>query len=160
MDTYFVHWEGDDSRLFSASLFYEWGDFFDGDISSLDVGVVARLSRHLRASLSLNQTAIDLPARVDDAADPNDTSLPASEFDFTLIQGQIGARFTTTLFLDALLQYNTDIEDFSSDLRLNWKYRPGSDIYVVYRERRDIEGETTDLTDRVFTVKWTYQLAF
>jgi len=160
MDTYFVHWEGDESRLISASIFYEWGDFFDGDISSLDLGVVARLSKYLRASLSLNQTAIDLPARADDAADPNDTSLPASEFDFTLIQGQIGARFTTTLFLDALLQYNTDIEDFSSDLRLNWKYRPGSDIYVVYRERRDIEGETTDLTDRVFTVKWTYQLAF
>ena len=160
MDTYFVHWEGDESRLLSASIFYEWGDFFDGDISSLDLGVVARLSKYLRASLSLNQTAIDLPARADDAADPNDTSLPASEFDFTLIQGQIGARFTTTLFLDALLQYNTDIEDFSSDLRLNWKYRPGSDIYVVYRERRDIEGETTDLTDRVFTVKWTYQLAF
>ena len=160
MDTYFVHWEGDESRLFSASLFYEWGDFFDGDISSLDLGVVARLSKYLRASLSLNQTAIDLPARADDAADPNDTSLPASEFDFTLIQGQIGVRFTTTLFLDTLLQYNTDIEDFSSDLRLNWKYRPGSDIYVVYRERRDIEGETTDLTDRVFTVKWTYQLAF
>jgi len=160
METWFVHWEGDESRLFSAQAFIEWGDFFDGDITSIDVGALARISKHLRASLSYNVTAIDLPSRPDDPADPNDVALPESEFDFTLIQGQIGARFTTTLFLDALLQYNTDIEDFSSDLRLNWKYRPGSDIYVVYRERRDIEGEDTDLTDRVFTVKWTYQMAF
>ena len=49
---------------------------------------------------------------------------------------------------------------FSSNLRFNYKYRPGSDIYIVYNERRDIEGLPTDVVDRTFTVKWTYLMAF
>ena len=59
-----------------------------------------------------------------------------------------------------LLQYNTAEEDFSSNLRFNWKYRPGSDLYVVYTERRDIEGLPTDVADRSFAVKWTWLASF
>ncbi len=160
MDAWMFRWRGDESRVLSGSIFTEWGDFFDGDFVSLQASANARPSKHVQTSLSLRRTIIDLPARPDDPADPNDVARTASEFDFTLIQGQFGVRFSTTVFVDALLQYNTDVEDFSTDLRFNWKYRPGSDLYVVYRERRDIESEATPGDDRSLTVKWTYQLAF
>ena len=52
------------------------------------------------------------------------------------------------------------MDDLSTNLRLNIKYRPGSDIYVVYNERKDIEGLATDIVDRSFTIKWTYLMAF
>ncbi|HKY30943.1 MAG TPA: DUF5916 domain-containing protein, partial [Candidatus Polarisedimenticolia bacterium] len=166
MDQFLVLWDGDPSKVVSGSAFIEFGDFFDGDFMSADVGVAARFSRHLSARLSVQRTDIDLPPREAALSDPEDPNsallpeLPASEFAFTLAQARIGVTFTTRLFFDALIQYNTQEDDLSSNLRFNWKYRPGSDLYLVYNERRDVEGLPTDLVDRSVTMKWTYQTAF
>jgi hypothetical protein len=160
MNQYLVLYDGDSSKLLSGSVFAEFGDYFDGDFLSVDLSARARFSRHARGSLGALITRIDLPERPADPADPNAVARPASEFDFELIQARLGLTFTTVLYFDALLQYNTAEEDFSSNLRFHWKYRPGSDLYVVYNERRDIEGLPTDLTDRSFTVKWTWLAAF
>ena len=157
---YLFLYEGDHSRVLSGSVFAEWGDFFDGSYRSYDVSGTARLSKHVRSVLGVHRTEINLPSRPDDDPDPViDTSIGPKQFHTTLIQGRLGVAFTTHVFFDALLQYNTAEEDFSSNLRFNYKYRPGSDIYVVYNERRDIEGVPTDTVDRSFTVKWTWLLA-
>ncbi|HZI95271.1 MAG TPA: hypothetical protein VFE84_13575, partial [Patescibacteria group bacterium] len=156
-----VLYQGDASRVLSGSTFIEFGGFFDGRYRSIDVNGTARISKHVRTVLGVNHTAIDLPSRPDDDPDPLiSTAAGPSQFNTTLIQGRLGVGFTTRIFFDALLQYNTAIEDFSSNLRFNYKYRPGSDIYVVYNERRDIEGVPTDKLDRSFTIKWTYLMAF
>jgi hypothetical protein len=160
MNQYLVQYEGDSSRFLSGEVFAEFGDYFDGDFVSVNTSAAVRFSRHARASLSWNATRIDLPDRPADPSDPNAVALDASEFDFDLVGAKIGLTFTTTLFFDAFLQYNTAEDDFSSNLRFNWKYRPGSDLFVVYNERRDIEGLPTDVTDRSFTVKWTWLAAF
>ena len=161
MPQWLARYSSDSSRLFSGSIFAEGGDFFDGDILSIDADLSARISRNIRSTLGVRRTEIDLPRRPDDPATPaTDESRPPLDFNFTLIQGQVGVTFTTRIYFDALLQYNTAVDDFSSNLRFNYKYRPGSDIYVVYNERRDIEGIPTDTVDRSFTVKWTYLMAF
>jgi len=160
IDQYYVRWEGNESRVVSESAHLERGDYFDGTYWTAELGAAARISRHARASVSAQRTEIDLPRREADPADPNVIALPESSFDFTLIQGRVGISFTTRVFLDGLLQYNTVEEDFSSNLRFNWKYRPGSDLYVVYTERRDIEGLPTDVADRSFAVKWTWLASF
>ena len=154
-------YDGDESRVLSASVFTEWGDFFDGTYRSYDVSGTARFSKHARTSLGVHRTEIGLPSRPDDDPDPLvSTAIGPKRFNTTLVQGRLGVSFTTRIFFDALLQYNTAVDDFSSNLRFNYKYRPGSDIYVVYNERRDIEGVPTDQVDRSFTVKWTYLMAF
>jgi hypothetical protein len=164
MNQYLALYEGDSSRVFSGSAFAEFGDFFDGRFLRADVTGVARLSKHFTTDLGVSRTEIDLPSRPavepGDPGDPNSPRLSASEFNFTLIRARFAANVSTRMFFDSLLQYNTDTEDFSSNLRFNYKYRPGSDIYVVYNERRDIEGLPTDKVDRTFTVKFTYLVAF
>jgi len=42
-----------------------------------------------------------------------------------------------TLFASALVQYNTGISSVSTNIRLRWEYRPGSELFVVYNEQRD-----------------------
>ncbi len=153
MKEVFLEWEGDPSRIVSGEAMLQSGDFFDGDRFEANGTLTTRLSRYLRSSLTVSRVEIDLPRRT--ASAPTG-ALPASEFNTTLVQANVGVTFTTRLFADALLQYNTDVDDFSSNLRLNYKYRPGSDIYIVYNERRDIEGLPTDTVDRSLTVKWTY----
>lgn len=160
MDQITLFYRGDESRRLSTRFFLERGDFFDGEVFEGDVTLLGRISRHFRASLGVNRVEIDLPERPAGRfsdLDPNGPlPLRAAEFNTTLIQGNVGVTFTTRLFADALLQYNTDVDDFSTNLRLNYKYRPGSDIYVVYNERRDFEGLPADRVDRIVTVKWTY----
>jgi len=161
MDRWLAIYGSDPSRLFSGSIFAEGGDFFDGDLLSIEADVTARISKHVRSSVGVQRVEIGLPSRPDDPDTlTTDESRPPLDFNFTLIQGQVGVTFTTRVYFDALLQYNTAVDDFSSNLRFNYKYRPGSDIYVVYNERRDIEGIPTDTVDRSFTVKWTYLMAF
>jgi hypothetical protein len=153
MDEFTLYYEGDSSRVVSISSFLSQGDYFDGEIFTGNATLRARFSRYLKSSLGVERVEIDLPGR---AATSSAAASPEAAFNTTLIQANVGVTFTTRLFADALLQYNTDVDDFSTNLRLNFKYRPGSDIYVVYNERRDIEGLPTDEVDRIFTVKWTY----
>jgi hypothetical protein len=62
------------------------------------------------------------------------------------------------VFLNALLQYNTDARQWSSNVRFNVIHRPLSDIFFVYNERRD--SVTGAMIDRALIAKMTYMLAF
>ena len=42
------------------------------------------------------------------------------------------------MFASALLQYSSSDRAFSSNLRFRWEYRPGSELFVVYTDERDI----------------------
>ncbi len=64
----------------------------------------------------------------------------------------------TRLFLNALIQYNTDSRQWSSNVRFNIIHRPLSDFFLVYNERR-LDG-TDDLIDRSVIAKMTYLMAF
>jgi hypothetical protein len=59
---------------------------------------------------------------------------------------------------NALLQYNTDAQQWSSNIRFNIIHRPLSDFFLVYNDRR---GSTDGaLPDRALVAKVTYMLAF
>jgi hypothetical protein len=62
------------------------------------------------------------------------------------------------VFFNALVQYNTDTQQWSSNLRFNVIDRPLSDLFLVYNERR--LDTTGDLVDCALIAKLTYLLAF
>ena len=45
--------------------------------------------------------------------------------------------FSSRTSLNAFLQYNSTTDEFSVNTRFNIIYRPLSDLFVVYNERRD-----------------------
>jgi hypothetical protein len=62
------------------------------------------------------------------------------------------------MFVNALLQYNTDADQWTSNIRFNVIHRPLSDFFVVYNDRRDrVSGL---LIDRAVIAKVTYTMAF
>jgi hypothetical protein len=76
-----------------------------------------------------------------------------------------GARFTYTptplMFASALIQYNSSIQAVSSNVRLRWEYRPGSELFVVYNEDRDtLSRRFPGLMNRAFIVKVNRLLRF
>ena len=76
----------------------------------------------------------------------------------TLVNWRTGYSFTTNMFLDALVQYRSDIEQFSANLRFNLIHRPLSDFFVVYNEGRGTVGN--EMLSRAVIVKLTHMVAF
>ena len=65
--------------------------------------------------------------------------------------------FSTRMFLNGLVQYNSIFDEWNSNIRFRFIYRPLSDIYLVYNERRGADGS---LRDRALIAKFTYLFDF
>ena len=65
--------------------------------------------------------------------------------------------FSTAVFLNALVQCNSDARQWSSNIRFNIIHRPLSDFFLVYNERRN--STTGDLNDRAVVAKLTYMFS-
>ena len=75
-----------------------------------------------------------------------------------LINSRVIYSFSTRMFVNALLQYNTDANQWTSNVRFNLIHRPLSDFFLVYNDRRDRLSGT--LVDRAVIAKMTYMMAF
>lgn len=139
----FVLWNSNSSKMISVNTRVGSGDFYDGSRRSYTFGTTLRPSAHLNLSVS---------------ASHNDVDLPAGAFTTTLITTRVNYFFNTKMFVNALVQYNTDARQWSSNLRLNIIHRPLSDFFLVYNERRN--SQTGDLIDRALIAKLTYLIEF
>jgi hypothetical protein len=80
--------------------------------------------------------------------------LPDSRSRTHLLGSRVTYTVTPALFVSALLQYNTGTASTSSNARLRWEYRPGSELFVVYTEQRDTRATRfPDLVNRSLVVK-------
>jgi hypothetical protein len=122
---------------------YSIGDFYDGYRRGYEVGGTVRANEHFNVSGNVSY---------------NDIDLPQGAFTTTLVTGRVNYFLNTKMFLNALLQYNTDARQWSSNIRFNVIHRPLSDIFLVYNERRD--SRTGDMIDRALVAKMTYLIAF
>ena len=87
----------------------------------------------------------------------NSVDLPQGSFNTTLVSNRFNYAFNPRMFLGALVQYNSGDDVWSNNLRLRWEYSPGSELFVVYTEERDIEtlrpNRFSELRNRGVVVK-------
>jgi hypothetical protein len=140
---YFLLWRGDSSAPFSFEGRYSNGEFYDGYRRGYTFGPTFRPSARFNAAVNLQI---------------NDIELSGGAFVSKLVTSRINYNFNTQMFLNALLQYNTDSRQWSSNLRFNIIHRPLSDFFLVYNERRD--ERSGDLINRALVAKMTYLVAF
>ena len=133
---------GNPAAPITPAVRYSFGTFYDGYKRSYSIGPSMRPNEKLNASLNLQI---------------NDIDLPSVSYVSTLATARVNYSFTTSVFLNALLQYNTDSGQLSSNVRLNIIHRPLSDLFLVYNERRD--EQTNVRLDRALIAKFTYMLA-
>ena len=140
---YFVLANTNAAAPFSMNLRYGNGEFYDGYRRNYTIGGTFRLNEHLNVSLS-DQI--------------NDIDLSSGSFVTHLVTGRVNYYFNTKVFVNALVQYNTDTNQWSSNVRLDIIHRPLSDIYLVYNERHD--SRSGALISRAVIAKMTYLFAF
>jgi len=132
----------DRSRAFSGDAGIETGEFFDGEKDSYRLGFLLQPSYHFLAEVGWEH---------------DDVRLPSGDFTDNLVTSRFRYSFNTTTFLNALIQYNSTLKEVSSNIRFNWIYKPLSDLFLVYNERRASTGE---VVERALIAKLTYVFDF
>jgi len=120
-------------------------DFWDGDRTTLTLNPNIRWSQNL---------SFDIQYRLDDVV------LPGGEFTSSVSNIGINYNFTNNWLTTTTLQYDNLSDLFNINFRLNWIYRPGDDLFVVFTQTRRGQGDGIVLTDRQFIVKFTHSFDF
>jgi hypothetical protein len=132
----------DKSRMFSGGLRGSTGSFWDGDRDTYGVEFRFQANYQFRADVTWTH---------------NDIDLPSGAFTTNLASTRLSYSFSTDLFLNALIQYNSTLREISSNIRFNFIYKPLSDLFLVYNERRSSTGE---VRERALIAKFTYLFDF
>jgi hypothetical protein len=84
----------------------------------------------------------------------NDVDLPGGSFVTNLVRARISYSFTPRLFVQALLQYNDSIDNWSTNLRFGWLQTANAGLYVVYNENVATSAALDEgVRDRSVTLK-------
>jgi len=88
----------------------------------------------------------------------NDVSLPEGRFVTNLLRMRLSYSFTPRIYVQALLQYNDVIDNWSTNLRFGWLHAANTGLFVVYNENRDTARDPLGLgvRDRSFTIKYSH----
>jgi hypothetical protein len=93
---------------------------------------------------------------IDLAATYNDLKLsqPWGDTHFLLVGPKIDVTMTNTLFLTAYMQYNQQTKNVNLNTRFQWRYKPASDLFIVYTDNYYIGP--VFVKSRQLVMKFTY----
>ena len=130
---------GGQHRL-NGSLSVRHGQFYDGDISAF--------------GFSSGRLAVLPQFSLEPSFSVNWVDLPEGEFTTGVARLRANYSFTPRMYVSGLVQYNSGNDSMSTNLRLRWEYRPGSELFVVYTDQRDTMAlGFPALENRAFVVK-------
>lgn len=128
-------------KSFSFSARVDAGQFFNGHKVSITSDLRLRVQPYFTASIRSSYNYIELPK-------PHPTAsiwLIGPKFEFT---------FTKKIFWSTFVQYSSQLENFGINSRLQWRFKPLSDLFIVYNDNY----QTTPFSprSRMVILKFTY----
>lgn len=130
-------------RPLSGNVGVNTGGFYDGDRTTWSGALTWRASYKLRFEGTYQH---------------NRVSLPTGDFTADVAGGRLRYSWSTKLFGSAYVQYNTQSHSLVGNARLNYRWAPLSDIFVVYTERRNTDLDVRN--ERSVAVKVTRMVGF
>ena len=135
-------------RRLSGNLTVSHGSFYGGTKSAIAIGGGFGPGGGGRIEVS-PQFAVEPGLSI------NRIELPQGSFTTQLVTTRATYTFTPTMFVSALMQYNSSNSALSTNVRLRWEYQPGSELFIVFNEQRDsfTPQRFPELENRAFIVK-------
>ncbi|MFK7935825.1 MAG: DUF5916 domain-containing protein, partial [Saprospiraceae bacterium] len=119
------------TSLFTYNVNTTLGQFFNGNRYSMGGRVAYRVQPWAQFSLALNYDGIRLPE-------------PYNSADLWLLTPRVDVTFSKSIFWTTIVQYSNQRENLGINSRLQWRFAPLSDLYLVYNDNY----YTTDFTPR------------
>jgi hypothetical protein len=130
--------------VFTYQLESTFGGYYDnGHRLSFSGTVGYRIQPYVNIAVNANHTDLRLP-------------MPYGDTHFTLIGPKVDITFTNTLYFTTYVQYDDQQRNMNINTRFQWRYKPASDLFVVYGEN-SIPSPYTP-RNRQLIIKWTYWL--
>ncbi len=139
---YGVSFQSDRRNVFSFSINPSIGTFFNGNKYSLEATINYRIQPYFTTSIQLNYDNINLPN-------------PYPDTKIWLIGPRFDVTFNKKLFWATFIQYSSQQDNFSVNTRLQWRFTPLSDLFVVYNDNYFTDNGFAPRV-RSFNVKLTY----
>lgn len=141
-NAYMFNYISKPQSMFTYSVGGRFGGYYEGgNRTSLISELGYRFQPYVSLSSSLSYNHIHLPA-------------PWNNTEFWLIGSEVDITFTNKLFFATLCQYNEQSKNFNLNSRFQWRYKPASDLFLVYTNNYLIDplvGRNWSLT-----LKFTY----
>ena len=132
-------------RRVSGTLTLQHGQFYNGEITSV--------------GYSRGRIEVTPQFSFEPSVSVNKVKLQTGTFTAPLAITRLTYTFTPRIFFSGLMQYNSTAQALSTNLRLRWEYRPGSELFVVYNDQRDTllmpDQRFPLVQNRAFVVKFT-----
>lgn len=108
-------------KMFSWNTMMTLGEYYNGNITGFGAGIMWRNQPHLTFSLNAEVDKIKLPKLYGNS-------------NLILIAPKLEYNFNTKLFWTTFVQYNTQQNNFNINSRLQYRYKPMSDFFLVYTD--------------------------
>ncbi len=119
------------------------GRFFNGNIFSVDAQIFLRILPKAQITLALNYNNITLPD-------------PYPSADIWLVSPKVELTFSKSLFWSTLIQYSNLEDNLGINSRLQWRFAPLSDLFLVYNDNYFVNQVSPRY--RSINLKFTYWL--
>ena len=114
-------YQSDTRKRFAVKIGSDVGSFYNGKRFSVESMMTLRFQPKVFLSLVLNYDQITLPD-------------PYASADIWLISPKIDVTFSKSVFWSTLIQYSNQRDNLGLNSRLQWRFAPLSDLFIVYND--------------------------
>jgi len=126
-----VNYQSNYRRKFFFGFQSVIGQYYNGERKNLDGSLSYRIQPHAVISMSFSYNGIRLPKPYNSV----DLLLVGPKFDFT---------FSKKFFWTTYVQYNNQISNLNINSRIQWRFKPVSDLFIVYTDNYFAETSYQD----------------
>ncbi|EAQ99856.1 DUF5916 domain-containing protein [Maribacter sp. HTCC2170] len=138
-----LSYQSDQRKVFSYDIETSIGRFFNGKRFSVESMLSMRFQPKVFLSLILNYDQIKLPN-------------PYPRANIWLASPKVDITFSKSLFWSTLVQYSNQRDNLGLNSRLQWRFAPLSDLYLVYNDNYFVNSFAPRA--RSINLKFTYWL--
>jgi len=120
-----------------------FSQFYHGTLRSMGGTLTVAPTPKVSVGVGYTRNAVDVP-------------YPSGTFTADISSLRASYSFSTKLTTNVLLQYSSLDRDFTTNLRLNFIHRPGSDLFIVFTENRGDDRRLWNVQNRGVVMKITY----
>ena len=147
---YDFSFDSDDSKDFTFKINPSFGKFYNGNKVSFDLELSQKIRPKFTSSIEMKYDKVDLPE-------------PYSSAKIFLIAPRIDFTFSKNLYWATLVQYSNQNDNLSLNTRLQWRFAPLSDLFLVYNDNYYTENRYDSIfiprvKNRSINLKLTYWL--
>ncbi len=119
-----INLEYDQSKSYTASIDFKYGDYYGGEIFSVAPSVSYIINRFFRMSIYYEYNHISFPSGYSNNGD--------AVYKSNLVSGDFMLTLSSKFSVKLLAQFDNESNSYGGNLRIRYNPREGTDLYVVY----------------------------